>query len=85
METAEEMSKNISSFTNSDYGIGVTGKLNRADSKNLYGEDNVVYISVYDKDNCKFYNEKVVVGVDERDKNKNIIIQKVVQILEQII
>ena len=31
METANEMSKNISLFTNSNYGIGITGKLNRID------------------------------------------------------
>ena len=36
IETANEMSKNISKFTNSDYGIGITGKLNRVDENNLY-------------------------------------------------
>ena len=45
-ETADEMSKNISLFTNSNYGIGVTGKLNRVDINNPYGEDNIVYISI---------------------------------------
>lgn len=29
METANEMSKKISDFTISDYGIGITGKINR--------------------------------------------------------
>lgn len=43
METANEMSKNISKFTNSNYGIGITGKLNRVDRFNPYGLDNVVY------------------------------------------
>ena len=56
-ETANEMSKNISLFTNSDYGIGVTGKLNRVDVNNPYGEDNVVFISIYDKINDKFTNK----------------------------
>ena len=42
-ETSNEMSKNISNYTNSNYGIGVTGKLNRVDKFNLYGEDNIVY------------------------------------------
>ncbi len=35
-ETSNEMSKNISNYTNSNYGIGVTGKLNRVDKFNLY-------------------------------------------------
>ena len=58
-ETADEMSKNISLFTNSNYGIGVTGKLNRVDINNPYGEDNIVYISIYDKENNLYLNEKV--------------------------
>ena len=35
METAMEMSKNISIFSNSNYGVGITGKLNRVDINNL--------------------------------------------------
>ena len=42
-ETSNEMSKNISNYTNSNYGIGVTGKLNRVDKFNLYGEDNNIW------------------------------------------
>ena len=57
-ETSNEMSKNISNYTNSNYGIGVTGKLNRVDKFNLYGEDNIVYISIYDRDNNNYYNER---------------------------
>ena len=36
METADEMSKKISDFTISDYGIGITGKINRIDNNNLF-------------------------------------------------
>ena len=46
METAIEMSKKISEFTNSNYGIGITGKLNRVDPHNLSGDDNIVYFSI---------------------------------------
>ena len=49
-EVADEMSYNISKYADSDIGIGITGKLNRADVNNMYGEDNVVFISVYDKE-----------------------------------
>ena len=55
-EVAKEMSKVISNYTNSNYGVGVTGKLNRADINNPYGQDNLVYISVYDKNNDKYYD-----------------------------
>ena len=49
METAVDMAKKITSFTLSDYGIGVTGKLKRKDKNNLYSSDNLVFISIYDK------------------------------------
>ena len=49
------MSYNISKYADSDIGIGITGKLNRADVNNMYGEDNVVFISVYDKGKDKTY------------------------------
>ena len=53
IETAMEMSKNISLFTNASYGIGITGKLNRQDKNNKFGLDNKVYVSIYNKD--KFF------------------------------
>ena len=34
IKTAEEMSKNISAFANSNYGVGITGKLNRKATHN---------------------------------------------------
>ena len=58
-ECSIEMSKNISAFAGSDFGVGITGKLNRVDINNPFGEDNQVFISIYDKENNKFYNEKV--------------------------
>ena len=82
---AEEMSFNISKYTNSNYGVGITGKLNRADKNNLYGEDNIVFISVYDKDNNKFYNEEIKVINKTRYQNKKLVIKKVIEMLNNII
>ena len=72
METAIEMSTNISNFANSNYGIGITGKLNRQDINNNYGKDNVVYISIYDKDNNKYYNKQIEVQEQSRKENKDL-------------
>ena len=66
METANEMSKNISNFTNSDYGVGITGQINRVDPANVVDNCNKIYISIY-------------------DKNKEIIIEKIVKILNEIL
>ena len=56
METAMEMSKKISDFANADIGIGVTGKINREDIRNKSGDDSKIFVSIYDKQNVKYYN-----------------------------
>ena len=83
--TAKEMSKSISNFTNSDYGIGVTGKLNRADINNLSGEDDIVYISIYDKEKDTYYNDKIKVIYETREENKQYVIDKVIELLGGIL
>ena len=85
METANEMSKNISNFTNSNYGVGITGKLNRVDRFNPYGLDNVVYISIYDKDNNKYYNSIVEAKLSTRKDNKELVISEVITLLYNIL
>ena len=42
-EVAREMAYNISLYANSNYGIGITGKINRIDKNNLSGEDDKVF------------------------------------------
>lgn len=85
VETANEMSKNISLFANSDYGVGITGKLNRVDKNNPYGKNNVVFISIYDRKNDKFYNEKVEANLSSRKENKMLVIDTLVSIMLSIL
>lgn len=85
METAEEMSKNISIFANSNYGVGITGQLNRYDPHNPVSENNIVYISIYDRDNDKFINDKIKVEDISREKNKILVINKIIILLENIL
>jgi len=85
IETAREMSKNISLFTDSNYGVGITGKLNRVDINNLYGKDNIVYISIYDKDNDLYYDYELEVLKGSRKENKELVINKVVTELLNLI
>ena len=84
-ETANEMSKNISDFSNSNYGVGITGKLNTVDKRNPYGEDNIVHISIYDKDNDKYYNYIVEADKASRKENKEKVINKIIEELMNII
>lgn len=85
METAIEMAKNISKFAHSNIGVGITGKLNRVDINNPYGEDNVVFISIYDQDNDKYYNYKIEATEGSRKENKDLVINKIKEELINII
>ena len=72
-------------YAESNYGIGITGKLNRVDKCNLYGSDNTVYISVYDRDNDVFFNKSIDVNKSSRLDNKveigHIVIDMMLEIL----
>ena len=86
METAMEMSKNISKFANSNIGIGVTGKLNKPDNNNKYGDDGKVFVSIYNKDGDKFNKFEIKVLEDaNRKENKKYIIDKIVEELLMIL
>ena len=73
-EVAHEMAKVISSFTGSTYGVGVTGKLKKVDENNLSGEDDVVFLTIYDSINDEYHDMKIKVHHDTREDNKNEII-----------
>lgn len=86
IETAMEMSKNISEFANSDYGVGVTGQINRQDQNNIVENTDKIYVSIYDKNNDKFYNYDLVADPNlNRAENKNIIIDLVIKNLISIL
>ena len=84
MEVAREMAKTISLFTNSNYGIGVTGKLKKIDENNLSGEDDVVFLSIYDCDTKKYYDSKIKLQFDTREDNKKQIIDNFIQLFLKI-
>lgn len=74
MEVAKEMSKSISDFTFSDYGVGITGKLNRVDKNNMFGNDNTVYVSIYDKQKDTYYTKTInVLNKSRRLCKKDVI------------
>lgn len=84
-EVSDSMALNISEFTNSDFGVGITGKLNRVDKNNPYGEDNVVFVSVFDRENKKYYHRLVKAVRDSRCNNKELVIENVCDIFEELL
>jgi PncC family amidohydrolase len=85
IECAKSMSKNISDFTDSSYGVGITGKINRADKNNMNGSDNLVYVSIYDRDLDKYYTMSIDTIDRSREENKRMIIRNIVELLLTII
>jgi len=85
LETADEMSKKISVFTGSSYGIGVTGQINRVDLNNIVYNDNQIYVSVYDAAFDRCYHEMFEAIDDTREKNREMILIKTKDILRKII
>ena len=48
-QTSKAMAKAISDFTNSTYGIGVTGQLNVQDTNNIVDNTNMIYVCIYNR------------------------------------
>lgn len=85
MNVAREMAKNISEFAQSDYGIGITGKINRKDENNLFGDDNKIFYSIYDKKNDKFYDYTLTAIDDTRFNNKVMIKNEIAESLLNVL
>lgn len=83
METAHEMALNISKFANSDFGVGITGKLNRADVNNNFGKDNQVFVSIYYKD--EYYDMVINVDKKTRKQNKDVVIDLIIEKLGELL
>lgn len=84
-EVSRQMAKNASIFSGSTYSIGITGKINRVDIDNLYGNDNEIFYTIYDSKNDKYYDYKIVVPLEKRNICKNIIVDEVFEELNRII
>lgn len=83
IETAKEMSKAISIYTNSNYGVGVTGKINKVDKNNLFGNNNEIYISIYDTINKSFYTKSLFTKYKDREKNKEYILENLIVMFKE--
>ena len=73
MNVAREMAKKISDFASSDIGVGITGKINRVDENNLFGDDNKIFYAIYDKNSDKYYEYELIAINDTRLNNKKYI------------
>lgn len=84
-ETSDEMAKCISDYALSTYGVGITGKINRFDVNNPSGEDNIVFVTIYDKKNNEYVKFNVMCPNKPRKECKEFIVNKVLERLLEII
>lgn len=84
-ETAKEMSKCISNYANSDYGVGVTGKFNRVDKRNPRGADDVVFVSIYVKSTKEYHTSKVLSTASTRKENKLLVVKRIENMLDNLL
>ena len=69
---AEEMAKQISNFAKSDWGVGVTGKL-EIEKQN----DNRVYYSIYNKNTNKYITKELTVKGASREEMKKEVLKSI--------
>ena len=84
-ETARAMSKSISCYADSTYGIGITGKINRVDENNLSGKDNEVFVSIYNSKNDTYTDMKIIVPNKPRKEVKELIVNDIMEKLIEIL
>ena len=85
IETAIEMSKAISIYANSNYGVGITGKLNKQDNNNPFGSNNIVFVSIYDKEKDHAYTMTIENLLGNRIDMKKQIVDKILILLKNIV
>ncbi len=78
-EVSREMSKCISKFANSTYGIGITGKINREYPYNLNGSNNEIFVTIYNS-KTKEYNDILINTPNKkREECKKYITNRVIE------
>lgn len=85
METSHEMSKKITEFTGSNYGVGVTGKINRVDPFNNFGDDSTIFLSIYDKEKDIYLDSIIKAVKEKRLENKELVLEEFIKLFKSII
>lgn len=85
IETAKQMAYQSTFFSESTYGIGVTGKFFDLDDTEENQEKSYVYISIYNTKNNLYTNIKMKSPLRRRVKCKEYVIEKTIEKLIEII
>lgn len=83
-QTSKAMAKAISDFTNSTYGIGVTGQLNVQDTNNIVDNTNMIYVCIYNRKTDE-YQTITLEALETRIDSKQRICNTIIRVLRDII
>ena len=83
MEVAKEMARLATVNGESDYGIGITGTLNRQDPNNPTDKMNMVYFAIYDKKEDLYLEQTLSVSSLDRVENKGLVMRLIVMKLKE--
>lgn len=85
MEVAKEMARLATVNGESDYGVGITGTLNRQDPNNPTDRMNMVYFAIYDKEEDTYIEQTMSVSSFDRVENKKMIMKLLVMRLKTLL
>ena len=83
MEVAREMARLATVNGESDYGVGITGTLNRQDPNNPTDKMNMVYFAIYDKKEDRYLEQTLSVSSLDRVENKGLVMRLIVMKLKE--
>lgn len=84
MEVAKEMARLATVNGESDYGVGITGTLNRQDPNNPTDKMNMVYFAIYDQKEDAYIEQTMSVSSFDRVENKKMIMKLLVMRLKTL-
>ncbi len=85
IEVAKEMARLATVNGESDYGVGITGTLNRQDPNNPTDRMNMVYFAIYDKEEDTYIEQTMSVSSFDRVENKKMIMRLLVMRLKTLL
>jgi len=82
LETSKAMAKSISIISGSEIGVGISGNLNLEDP--VENKGGIVYFSIYQASQKKFYSKVVTISKPQREESKKAIINVIIDSLHNI-
>ena len=77
IETSVAMAEEISRFSGSTYGVGITGQIGRIDPANNTGNVNEIFVTIYNSKTNEYHSFKINTNSKDRLECKKEIVDKI--------